>query len=97
LRATSKAMIYAVVAIALGYALVSAVPYRFETITTKEVALRFAANESLRLGSIDELTVKPAPEAYAGGVGDWTITVGAVSADLLIALGVYFIVKRRLS
>jgi len=99
---TSKASVYVVLAVAFGYLLVSSVPVRFETMTTKEVMQTAESNRSSSLsgegfqvkGSEDIVSI---PGVTNGGAVDWSTSLGFLVADLSIALVVYFTVKRRLS
>jgi len=114
----SKAVIYTVLAIALGYFLISAVPERLEAL--QGMNLRGGAEEmegivveapkstdSESLAAPDEavsslgddvIAESAEPEEVAlGGVREGALALGVWMINLMIALGVYFIVKRRLS
>jgi len=114
----SKAVIYAVIAVALGYILISAVPDRLASLQgvmqrggakdmeslvleepeSTDSESRDALDESISTLS-DELTADIAELEIAapGGVWDGAIALGVWMINLMIALSVYFIVKRRLS
>lgn len=100
---TSKATVYIVLAVAIGYLLVSSFPIRFETMTTKEVKQLGDTNRSYGFSSGGEQAKGSeedrllAPEVTASGAWDWSTLLGFLVVDLSIALGVYFIVKRHLS
>ena len=114
----SKAVIYAVIAVALGYILISAVPDRLASLQrvtqprgaeemeslvleepeSTESESRDALDESISALS-EDLTADVAEleKAAPRGVWDGAIALGVWMINLMIALGVYFIVKRRLS
>jgi len=114
----SKVVIYTVIAVALGYLLISAVPDRLASLQrvtrprgaedmesvvveekeSTESESRVAPDESISAFG-DELTaeVSELEKAAPGGVWDGAIALGVWMINLMIALGVYFIVKRRLS
>ena len=113
----SKAVVYTVLAVALGYFLISAVPDQMETLqgvrqrggSVESESLAVEAPEStvkseaepdeLASGLSEAVTADIAePEEVAlGGVRDGAVAIGVWVINLMIALGVYFIVKRRLS
>ena len=119
----SKAVIYTVIAVALGYLLISAVPDRLASLQrvtrprgaeemesvvveekeSTESESRVAPDESIStLGDeltaeVSELEVSELEIAAPRGVWDGAIALGVWMINLIVALGVYFIVKRRLS
>ena len=114
----SKAVVYTVLAVALGYFLISAVPDQMETLQGVRQRGGSVESESLSV-EVPESTDSKSPSALdesvsiledsvtveeietekvaLGGVRDGAITVGLWMTNLMIALAVYFIVKRRLS
>jgi len=101
----SKAVVYAVLAVALGYLLISAVPNQLVTLggekglVTIEEETQRAPPESLELSgekaqTYGDLETQPPPPKglwrEAAAIGVWII-------DLLIALGAYFAARRWLS
>ena len=113
----SKAVVYTVLAVALGYFLISAVPDQLETFQgvrqrggaketeglTVEVPETTGSDSKALLdesiSSLDSAITEgtETEEAAIGGVRDGAVTVGLWMINLMIALAVYFIVKRRLS
>jgi len=92
-----KTAVYAVLAVALGYLLVSAVPNRLATMQRGTRPLPEGRDEAYGLrgeaaGSRKGVEPQLSPSS-SGGV----LALGLWMVDLLIALGVYFVVKRRLS
>lgn len=114
----SKALVYTVLAVALGYFLISAVPNQMETLqgvrqlrgSVESESLSVEAPESTGSKSpsaldesvsvlrdsvtVEEFEIEKAP---LGGVREGAVTVGLWMTNLMIALAVYFLVKRRLS
>ena len=113
----SKAVVYTVLAVALGYFLISAVPNQMETFqgvrqrggSVESESLSVEAPESAEKSESepDELAsglsdaviaeIEEPEEVARGGVRDGAVALGVWVINLMIALGVYFIVKRRLS
>lgn len=113
----SKVVVYAVLAVALGYLLVSAVPDRLAAL--RGVTQRGGAEEMESLGAeeaapgeeslgvpdevkgeISELETAEGVEpelATPRGGWDTAVSLGVWVINLMLALGVYFVVKRRLS
>ena len=114
----NRALVYAVLAISLGYLLVSAVPSQLappmfsESMEDREL-LKASGPEnaeaptddaSAPASELDETFSRDAAEAQGdalvagGGSGNLVISVfGTWSVNLFIALGVYFIARRRFS
>lgn len=91
----SKAVIYAVLAVAIGYLLISVVPNRLTAI--QEEPSRSDREEVFGLEEKPSIKgPEPLPPTQRG-VWDVAQALGIWIVDLMIALGVYFAVKRRLS
>ena len=114
----SKAVIYTVIAVALGYLLISAVPDQLASLQRvtqprggeemeSVVVEEKESTESESRVAPDELTADLSelvitegaePEMAAPrSVWDGAVALGVWMINLIVALGVYFIVKRRLS
>lgn len=93
----SKAAVYAVLAVALGYLLISVVPNRLVDLEGETPPLPAPAEEVYGLDDEKRLATKGVePQVSRGGVWGWAFAFGVWMVDLLIALGIYFAVKRRL-
>ena len=106
----SKTAIYTVLAVALGYILISAVPDQIAVIeegSQPELAApektESLATESNTLSDrahgsdafADEKMHLPAAPSFT--LRDGAYTIGVWIINLLLALGVYFLIKRRIS
>jgi len=90
----SKAIIYAVLAVALGYLLISVVPSRLAAVPEENLRSEREAFSLAEAPPVAGSEAQPPPES---GIWSITQTLGVWIVDLMIALGVYLIVKRRLS
>ena len=91
----SKAIIYAVLAVALGYLLISVVPSRLAAVP--EENLRSERGDAFSLAEAPPVAGSEAQPPPESGIWSITQTLGVWIVDLMIALGVYLVVKRRLS
>ena len=94
----SKVAVYAVLAVALGYLLISVVPNRLVDLGGETPPIPAPAEEVYGFGDEERQAIKGVePRLSTGGMWDGAFALGIWMVDLLIALGVYLAVKRRLS
>ena len=114
----NRALVYAVLAISLGYLLVSAVPSQLASPILSESAgdrelVKAPGQENAEAPTDDAFASATEPDgtfsrdateaqgdvlAAGGGSGNLVVSVfGTWSVNLIVALGVYFIARRRLS
>jgi len=93
----SKMTVYMVVAVALGYLLVSTVPATL--MPPRMEAMRSPTEDEPVLGAKPEMDIQESEAVLTGPptVWDGVSQIGFWFLDLLIAFGVYFIAKRRLA
>lgn len=94
----SKTVLYVVLAVFLGYFLISDIPSRLASLP--EETPRSVPEEVLGL-DLEEPLAKGLEPPLLGpasrGVWDGAVALGIWIVDLMVALGVYFVVKRRIS
>ena len=103
----SKSAVYAVLAVAIGYLLISVVPNRLEDLGGGKPPIRAPAEEAFGLGDEESKSIESAEEGLriesaeprfsTGGVWGGAYALGLWVVNLLIALGAYLVVKRRLA
>jgi len=96
----SKTAVYAVLAVALGYVLISAVPDQIVAVRERSQPVQAVPEEAkgLASGELDTFAgEKPPPLPSGFNLWDGASLLGLWLVNLLVALGVYFLVKRRLS
>lgn len=93
----SKMTVYMVVAVALGYLLVSTVPNTL--MPPRMEALRSPTEDEQILGAKPEMEVQESEAKLLSQptIRDSVSQIGFWLVDLLIAFGVYFIARRRLA
>lgn len=94
---TSRAVVYAVLAVALGYLLISIIPATL--IPHEKEILRPSDEKSPLAEAPGESTFKRSEETQIGKGVTWNeaLKFSFLIIDLLIALGIYFIARRRLA
>ena len=100
-----KTMAYMVMAVAVGYLLIAAVPEQMAMYAAPKELLRTGEGPLLTQGGEPEsgnLTSQGAPEGEVGGENTQTLGVRVSfdmywwwAADLLVAFSVYWVAKRR--
>ena len=96
----SKTAIYAVLAVALGYIMISAIPDQIGVVEEGSQPVRAGPEKAESLAAesdtfADEKMHLPASPSFT--LWDGAYTIGLWIVNLLLALGVYFLVKRRIS
>lgn len=97
----SKTGVYAVVALVLGFVLISVVPSSLEDLGRGGLAIHpprasVDENQKFGLGEGQDLD-SVGTERLSAGISDGAMAFGIWIFDLLVALGIYLILKRRLS
>jgi hypothetical protein len=91
----TRLVTYAVLAIAIGFALVSVLPMQLETFGGGQRSAQESPVEgTIKLNSQDAQVQGSAPEQFSGQSAE-QFTFGVFAIDLLIAVAVYFVAKRR--
>lgn len=93
----SKTAVYVLFAVALGYLLISAVPNRLVDLGGGMPPIRAPTGEIQGFGD-EEMQAAEGAEPRLSTVSLWegASALGVWMVDLVIALGVYFAVRRRL-
>jgi hypothetical protein len=93
----TRLVTYAVLAIAIGFALVSVLPMQLETLGGGQRSAQESPVEgAIKLNSQDAQVQGSAPEQFSAAQPAEPFTLGVFAVDLLIAVAVYFVAKRRL-
>jgi len=88
---------YAVLAIAIGFALTSVLPMQLETYAGGQRSAQESPVEgAIKLNSQDAQVQGSTPEQFSVTQSEEQFTLGVFAFDLLIAVAVYFVAKRRL-
>jgi len=97
----SKAGVYAVVALVLGFVLISVIPSSLEELGGGKRAIlppRASVDENQKFGLGESQDLETlGPERLSAGISDGAMAFGIWIFDLFIALGIYLILKRRLN
>jgi hypothetical protein len=96
----SKTAVYAILAVALGYILISTVPDQIVVVEEGSQPVRAVPEKAEGLATesdtfTDEKMHLPSSSSFT--LWDGAYTIGLWIINLLLALGVYFLVKRRIS
>ena len=93
---TQRPAVYAVVALAMGYLLMSTVPGLIEPPRMGDAQKLAKPGEGFNLDTSGERAGESSVSAGGGSQRDWGIMIGLMLIDVGIALGVYIIARQRL-